>query len=211
MTITRSSRFVRYSLFLAAAVCVSACDSKNSTVGSIAEQPAFAEESQANAAADPAKAGEPGVDFDLVNLEGKKVSLKDFKGKTVLVNLWATWCTPCTAEMPALERLYKANKDKGLEIVAISADDKESENKVREFAKANGLTFTVLLDPDAVAAGKYAVTGFPESFFIGPDGKFLPFLDPDTKERQVRIISDRAWDSKVFLEAIGNLLGHPAK
>ena len=152
------------------------------------------------------KEGEKFYNFSLPDLNGQTVSLADFRGKLVLVNLWATWCAPCVAELPALQRLYQTLNGQGFEVIAISVDSEEAREDVLKLVKKKGLSVTTLLDPKLSLPPKLGVTGFPESFFVGPDGELLNFLDPDTKKNSVRIIADRPWDSPVFIEAVGNLL-----
>jgi len=144
--------------------------------------------------------------FRLKDLSGKSVSLESYRGKVVLLNFWATWCAPCVAEMPALERLYKTHKDKGFEVVAVTVDPASSKEDIEKFVEKNGLTFAVLLDPDIALPPEYGVTAFPESFFIDKEGRFLGFLDPMTKTKEVRIVSDRQWDAPAYVKAIANLL-----
>ncbi len=97
-------------------------------------------------------------------------TLADYKGKVVLLNIWATWCGPCRDEMPSMERLYKEFGPQGLEIVAVSVDDPGTEETIREFVKKYGITFEILHDPEKKTAQKYQVTGYPESFIIGKEG-----------------------------------------
>lgn len=144
--------------------------------------------------------------FTLTALDGTKRSLSDFKGKVVLLNLWATWCVPCIVEMPSLERLYKTLKPKGFEIVAISVDPPESLDVVKKFVAENGITFTILHDPELTIAGRLGVSGFPESFFIDDEGRFLSVIDPETKAQSVRILSDRPWDSMDYIGLVEQLL-----
>ncbi|MBP9838586.1 MAG: TlpA family protein disulfide reductase [Proteobacteria bacterium] len=161
----------------------------------------------AAASAEPSfTAGSKAIDFTLIDLQGKKYSLADFKGKVVLFNFWATWCVPCVAEMPALERLYKTLKDKNFEIVAVSVDPADDNEKVEKFLTEKGITFKILRDPELELAQKYQTSGFPETFFISKNGEFLNFQDPEDNKEKVRVIADRAWDSKNFIDAVSKLL-----
>ena len=150
--------------------------------------------------------GAPAPVFELESLSGKRQSLGDFKGKVVLLNFWATWCAPCVAEMPALERLQQVLREEGLVIVSINHDSPDARAEVERFARERGLSFEILLDPDLSLPPKYGITGFPESFFVGLDGTFLEFSDPSTKEQEVRIVSDRPWDSPAFVAEVRKLL-----
>ncbi len=96
--------------------------------------------------------------------------LADYQGDIVLLNIWATWCGPCEAEMPSMERLHRLYGDSGLRIVAVSVDNAGQEDVVRAFVKRHGLTFDILHDPRKEVAQAYGVSGYPESFVIGRDG-----------------------------------------
>ena len=86
------------------------------------------------------------IDFKLKDLNGKELSLSDLKGKKVFLNFWATWCPPCKAEMPEIEKLYQETKDSNLVIVAVEIG--EPLNTVKSFIDGNKYNFKVLLDPD---------------------------------------------------------------
>lgn len=145
-------------------------------------------------------------EFEFLDLNGEKKTLHDFRGKHVLLNFWATWCAPCVSEMGALERLYKTYKDQGFEIVAINVDPAENLDAVKTFVKENGITFTILRDPELSLPPVYGLTGFPESFFISNEGKFLNFSDPSVGTAGVRIVGDRPWDSETFLKSVREVL-----
>ena len=97
-------------------------------------------------------------------------TLDDYKGKVVLLNVWATWCPPCRAEMPSIEQLYQQYGSRGLNVVAVSVDDAVSEDSIRAFARDLGLTFPILHDPTGKIEEVYQTTGYPETFVIGRDG-----------------------------------------
>jgi peroxiredoxin len=109
-------------------------------------------------------------DFTLETLEGELISLSDLRGKAVVVNLWASWCPPCRAEMPALQAAYEADRDQGLEIVAVNMTYQDNEEDARRFADDFGLTFTIPLDRDGTVARQYLMRALPSTFFVGPDG-----------------------------------------
>jgi len=100
---------------------------------------------------------------------GDSVALRDYRGRVVLLNLWATWCPPCEQEMPSMERLYQEMGPQGLEVVAISIDQLTPE-AVRRWAEERGLSFTVLQDRSGRIQQVYQTTGMPESFVVDREG-----------------------------------------
>ena len=107
-------------------------------------------------------------DFTLGLASGGSFRLGDHRGKTVLINFWATWCPPCREEMPALERLYRQHKEQGLVLVAVSIDADSA--VVPPYVKASKLTFPIALDPKAEVANKYGVRALPSSFVVDGQG-----------------------------------------
>ncbi len=116
------------------------------------------------------QAGFLAPDFTLTTLEGETVSLSDFRGQAVLVNYWATWCPPCKAEMPAMQRTYEAYRDQGFVVLAVNATNQDALADVEAFVREYGLTFPVLLDESGSMGALYRVNALPTSFFIRPDG-----------------------------------------
>jgi len=110
------------------------------------------------------------ADFTLADLQGMKWSLRELRGRVVLVNFWATWCPPCRKEMPDLETLYKRFKDQGLVILAISD---EEDGKVRPFVAEHHATYPVLLDPGRKVNDLFQIEGIPKSFVYDRSGKLV--------------------------------------
>jgi thiol-disulfide isomerase/thioredoxin len=108
-------------------------------------------------------------DFSLKDMNGKTVRLSDYKGKVVLLEFWATWCPPCRASVPGLEKLHKAYKDKGLVLLAVTMD-MGGDDEVRSYIKESGITYTVLKGTEDVAT-KYQVRSIPMMLVLGKDGK----------------------------------------
>lgn len=145
--------------------------------------------------ATPLKPGQPAPAFTLKDLDGHPVSLTALRGRPVLINFWATWCTPCREELPMIDAAYQAHRDAGLMVVAIDFGD-ESAETVRAFWKQLHLTPTVALDPNGRVADAYGVglktTGLPVSVFVSRDGTisaYRPFaLDSEYLEGQLKKI-----------------------
>src|ERR1041385_1813874 len=118
--------------------------------------------------------GMPVEDFQLLDLEGKIQRLNDYRGKVVLLNFWATWCKPCTTEMPAMQASYDKLADKGFVVLAIN--ELEDDAKVREHIKQYGHTFPVLMDSDNKVANQFGVFGLPVSVFIDEQGVVQEYI-----------------------------------
>jgi len=125
-------------------------------------------ESSDGTASEGNRIGNKAPDFQLDNLEGQSVSLRDFRGSPVLINFWATWCGYCIYEMPFLEEIKEEWADRGLEILAV--DSGESRSRVEAFLETNDISLLVLLDTDKSVTRKYLISGFPTTFFIDKDG-----------------------------------------
>ena len=121
------------------------------------------------------KEGENAPNFTLKNLEGKNVSLNEFRGKFVLINFWATWCGPCKIEMPSLENLYQKFKNKNFVMLAIS-NDMFGKTVVKPFVKAHKINFPILLDQRLKASNQFGVVSLPSTFMIDPRGKIIGAL-----------------------------------
>jgi peroxiredoxin len=108
--------------------------------------------------------------FTLNDLQGKAWSMKDLRGKVVLLNFWATWCPPCRKEMPDLEALYLRFKDQGLVVLAVSDEDAA---KVTPFLAERTITYPVLLDPGRKVNEELQIEGIPKSFVYDRGGKLV--------------------------------------
>ncbi|HEX2926825.1 MAG TPA: TlpA disulfide reductase family protein [Ruminiclostridium sp.] len=112
--------------------------------------------------------GGKAIAFSLLDTDGKKVSLDDFKGKYVYLNFFATWCPPCRAEMPDIERVYQEYKNKNLVVLAVNLG--EDSKTVKDFFTQNDLSFKALLDSNRSIAQKYGISAIPVSIFIDRQG-----------------------------------------
>jgi peroxiredoxin len=117
----------------------------------------------------PVRVGLPAPDFTFPGLDGKKVSLFDYRGKVVFVNIWATWCPPCVEEMPSMQKLYQKLKGENFEILAVSIDA-QGTRVVAPFMQKYKLTFPALMDSMGTIKRIYKTTGVPESYIIDKDG-----------------------------------------
>lgn len=109
-------------------------------------------------------------DFMLQTTTGKSVRLSDLRGQVVMVNLWATWCPPCRAEMPAIQKMYDEYKDQGFTVLAVNVTYQDDPAAVGPFVQEYGLTFPVLLEPSGATASLYELRSLPSSFFIDRQG-----------------------------------------
>ncbi len=112
--------------------------------------------------------GEPAPEFVLESFSGEKIRLSDFRGKTLLVNFWASWCHPCREEAPELERAYMSLSGNQVEFIGINImDDRKS---AEEYVKSFGGSFVNIYDPENRVHLDYGVGGVPETFFVNPEG-----------------------------------------
>lgn len=131
--------------------------------------------------------------FTLEDLRGSMVSLKDFRGKVIFLNFWASWCGPCRIEMPAMELLWQVFQDNDFVILAV--DVKEERDTVSSFIEKNDYTFPVLLDSRGKVANMYDVRAYPTSFLIDWEGKVVG-----------KAVGAREWASKDSFDLIEYLL-----
>jgi peroxiredoxin len=140
------------------------------------------------------KPGTQAPGFRLPSLGGGEVNLASQRGRIVVVNFWATWCPPCVAEMPSLERLYRTLTPEGLAVVTVSTDEDQAE--LRKFVSQHRLTLPVLMDPGGrVAGGDYRTTGYPETFLLDRQGRILR-----------HVVGPAEWDSPEMLADLRRLM-----
>jgi thiol-disulfide isomerase/thioredoxin len=118
--------------------------------------------------------GQLAKDFTVIDIDGKEVSLSDFKGKPVVVNFWASWCPPCKEEMPYFNEVYKELGDEvQFMMVDLVDGSRETVDTAKAFIKDNGYEFPVFFDTDQDAAIAYGVYSIPTSIFIDAEGKVV--------------------------------------
>jgi len=156
------------------------------------------EESKKNPATELEEAPKEGFlapQFALYDLSGNLVRLRDFREKVVLLNFWATWCSPCRREIPSLDRLYQMRKNEGFEIVAVNAE-RTSVSQVASFAEKYQMSFPILLNPQKDVGSKYRVRAIPTSFLLDKNGVI-----------RWKIVGGREWTDSYVLSRIDQLLG----
>jgi len=136
---------------------------------------------------------EEAEDFTLKTLKGGTVSLKDYRGRLIFLNFWATWCGPCRAEMPSMQRLWEEFKEEDFVILAINIQ--EESKLVSSFMNERGLSFPVLLDEKGKVARSYGIRGIPTTFFLNPEGEIIG-----------KAVGARDWDSEESFQLIEELL-----
>ena len=152
----------------------------------------------------PVVPGSQAPGFTVLDSEGTERSFQDYRGKVVLVNIWATWCGPCKEEMPSMQRLWQAIASEDFEILAVSVDAPFGQRDafgraggdLWSFADSLGLTFPVLHDAEGTLQSTYQTTGVPESFLVGRDGII-----------KRKIAGATAWDAAQNIQIIQRLLG----
>ena len=131
------------------------------------------------------------IDFSLKNLEGRTVNLRDYEGKIVFLNFWATWCPPCVKEMPSMENLYREMEGLDFEMIAVNIQERES--AVKRFVQSRDLSFPVVLDTEAAAAASYRIRSIPTTYVIDKKGKvagiFIGAKDWDS-ENSLRVFRE---------------------
>lgn len=144
----------------------------------------------------PVKGDKRAPDFSLKDLNGNKVGIKQFKGKIIFLNFWATWCAPCKEEMSSLEVLHQKFKGKDFVLLTISVDYGRVKS-VQEFMNKHHYTFPVLLDSKSEALDLFNVKGIPTSFIIDRKGRMIG-----------RAIGPRNWESPEVISLINLLLAN---
>ncbi|HSL43917.1 MAG TPA: TlpA disulfide reductase family protein [Anaerolineales bacterium] len=109
-------------------------------------------------------------DFELKTPAGQTIKLSDLHGQAVLVNLWATWCPPCRAEMQSIEKVYQEYKDQGFTVLAVNMTYQDNALEVMPFVNEQRLTFPILLDETGATGNAYELRSLPSSYFIRRDG-----------------------------------------
>lgn len=139
----------------------------------------------------PDKKVAPG--FELSDMDGEKRKLSDYKGKPVIINFWATWCPPCRAELPAMNRAWEKIKKENIEMLAVNVG--EDEDTIFAFTGEYPIDFTVLLDETGEEIKKWPIRGLPTTFVLDKEGRIV-----------YRAIGGREWDDEKLLNMVRKLL-----
>ncbi len=131
-------------------------------------------------------------DTELMDMEGTKHKLSDYRGKPVIVNFWATWCPPCRAELPSMNRAWAKVKDEGIEMLAVNMG--ESEETIFPFTGDYPIDFTILLDENGQFALDWKVNGLPTTYIVNPDGQVV-----------YQAVGEREWDDDKLLDMVREL------
>jgi peroxiredoxin len=128
--------------------------------------------------------GQKAPDFKLRDVRGETVKLKDYRGKLVVLNIWATWCGPCRVEIPDLSSLHNDYRDKGVVVLGASTDADMTPEELADAAEALGATYPILIADEKMIRKYIEKSGsIPETYFIGPDGRVLDFIVGTTNRR----------------------------
>jgi len=127
--------------------------------------------------------GDQAPDFVLMDMEGNKHKLSDYKGKGVFLNFWATWCKPCEREMPYMDNQYQAFKDHGVEILAVNVG--QPEFSIKKFVQKHDLSFPILKDSNKDVMGVYDIYNLPATILINPEGKIVEIIEGELPEEKI--------------------------
>jgi peroxiredoxin len=134
------------------------------------------------------------LDFTAQTIDGRTVQLSELKGQVVFLNFWATWCVPCKAEMPAMERLHQALQGQPFHMLAVNLQ--EDPAAIRKFVDELGLTFDIVLDPSGKITRNYSVNNLPLTYLIDKRGRIV-----------ARAIGERPWDQAGYMDFVRALVG----
>lgn len=144
----------------------------------------------------------PAVDFNLTDQYGTTHTLSQYKGKTIFLNFWGTWCPPCRAEMPDIQKLYEEFDQEGedaliiLGVAAPNLGKEKSEDGIKAFLEENGYTYPVLMDINAELFQTYGISSFPTTFMIDRDGNLFGYVTGQLNEETMRSIIQQTMEGK---------------
>jgi len=148
--------------------------------------------------------GDVAPDIQGVSPLGEPVTLHSIKGRVLVVNFWATWCAPCMAELPDLQALHTALKDRGLVVVGVAIDD--SRENIQEVVKRFGITYPVIIDSTHKTKRSYEIRGMPETYLLDSAYQVLVVPDPEDGSPVTKIVGPRDWAQNRALQVFKGLL-----
>lgn len=128
--------------------------------------------------------GDTAPDFALVDMQGNKHRLSDYRGQGIFLNFWGTWCPPCKKEMPYINNQYQQYKDKGVQLMSV--DIQESPLAVQQFADRLKLDFPIMIDTEKEVMNTYGVDYLPATFLIDKNGKVVKYYTGELSENMIR-------------------------
>jgi cytochrome c biogenesis protein CcmG, thiol:disulfide interchange protein DsbE len=135
----------------------------------------------------------PGFTLERLDEDGD-LDLASLRGKAVVLNVWASWCIPCKEEAPYLEQVWQADRDRGLVVLGVDAQDFRRD--ARRFVERYELTFPIVYDGPGSILSRYGVTGFPETFVVDREGRvveaFVGAVNSDEDRERLRVAVDKA-------------------
>src|SRR5215472_8429881 len=139
------------------------------------------------------KAGDKAPEFSVVATNGKTITAKDFGGKLMILNFWATWCQPCVQEVPSLDNLQRQLGPKGLVVLGVSVD--KDQQAYRDFLAKFHVSYPTAMDPSQAINTKYGTVQFPESYLIDTSGHVVE-----------KIVGEANWSAPQMIEHVQSLL-----
>lgn len=128
--------------------------------------------------------GDNAPDFALIDMNGEKHQLSDYKGQGVFLNFWGTWCKPCEREFPLMDKHYQDYKDQGLQILAVNIG--ESNFAVQKYVDRKGLTFPVLIDGNKSVMETYNINPLPTTMLVNPEGKIEKIITGEMSDEAIK-------------------------
>lgn len=174
-------------------------DSKNKTESQPKDDTSDDEAEKEEASENPVV---PAIDFTLKDQFGKEHTLSDYKGKTVFLNFWATWCGPCRSEMPDIQKLYESYDTEGddavviLGVTAPGLGQEKDEAGIKAFLDENGYTYPTLMDTNGEIFAEYGISSFPTTFMIDREGNIFGYVSGALNEDMMRNIINQTLEGK---------------
>jgi thiol-disulfide isomerase/thioredoxin len=122
-------------------------------------------------------------DFSWYNEKNQKINFADYRGKIIIINFWATWCTPCRNEIPTLLKIYNQNNNKGLILLGISLDQEINLTDLASFTGDNEINYQIILDDGMLESAFGGITAIPTTFIISKDFKIVTKFVGEINER----------------------------